>query len=50
MYWKKKQFVMGTKKNLGINFIRNAYIMYRGNFKILKDIKVDLNKWNIFLE
>lgn len=38
---------MGTKKQLGINFIRNAYILYKEDFKTLK---ADLNNWNIFLK
>lgn len=40
---------MGIKENRK-NFIRNAYILYKENFKTLKDIEIDLNKWNILLE
>lgn len=41
---------MGTKKYLGINFIRNASILYRENCKTLLDMEGDLNNPNIFLK
>lgn len=51
MYWKNKvSFLVGTKKYLGINFIRNAYTLYREHCKTPVDMEGNLNNSNIFLK